>query len=82
MLMCGWVNREPVLEEQKRVLEARGGELDYDALQEMDCLHRSIKEALRMNPPLIFLMRKTLVDMEVGGYQIPKVSPTRTTIQL
>lgn len=51
-------------------------ELNYDALQKMDRLHRVIKECLRMNPPLIFLMRKALVDVkDVGSdFVVPKVS--------
>jgi len=62
----------PVLEEQEKVLAAHNGELNYDALQEMDKLHYCVKEALRMYPPLIFLMRKLCVDKEIGGYTIPK----------
>jgi len=72
----------PVIDEQEKVLE-EFKELNYDALQSMDRLHRVIKECLRMNPPLIFLMRKALVDIpDVGSdYVIPKgdtlfVSPT------
>jgi sterol 14alpha-demethylase len=38
----------------------------------MDKLHFCIKEALRMYPPLIFLMRKLTVDMKICGYDIPK----------
>lgn len=37
-------------------------QLDWDSLQKMDLLHRCVKEALRMGPPLIFIMRKTLRD--------------------
>jgi len=62
----------PVLKEQEEVLKANGGELNYDALTQMTKLHNCIKEALRMYPPLIFLMRKLTVDMEVCGYVVPK----------
>ena len=37
--------------------------ITLDSLGDMDLLHRCIKEALRMNPPLIFLMRKTEVPL-------------------
>ena len=45
------------VEEQKRVIKAHGNEINYDNLQEMDVLHRCITEALRMNPPLILVLR-------------------------
>lgn len=47
----------PIIEEQKRMMAKHGDRLDYDVLQEMDVLHRAIKEALRMHPPLILLLR-------------------------
>lgn len=60
------------LEEQKRVLEEFNGKLDYESLQQMDFLHRCIKEALRINPPLIFLMRKLNIDVDICGFRVPK----------
>eukprot|EP00894_Picocystis_sp_ML_P002806 jgi/Pico_ML_1/53323/g3892.t1 len=76
----------PVVEEQRRIMAKHGDKLDYDILQEMDCLHRSVKEALRMNPPLIMLMRYVHKAYDVTTstgetYHIPKgnivsVSPT------
>lgn len=60
-----------MFDEQKKVLD-KHGELNYDALQEMDVLHRSIKETLRMFPPLILLMRKLMVDLQVKDYIVPK----------
>ena len=38
----------------------------------MDLLHFCVKEALRMHPPLIYIMRKLTVDKEIGGYMVPK----------
>jgi len=58
---------------------------DYDKLNNMQLLHDSMKEALRLRPPLILLIRKALKDLAVkaGGrkYTVPKgdmvlVSPT------
>ena len=49
----------PTLEgEQKKVMEKHGGKIDFDVLAEMDELHYAIKEALRMHPPLIMLLRQ------------------------
>lgn len=62
----------PVMEEQEQIMKEFGDELTYDALQKMDKLHFCIKEALRMYPPLIFIMRKLTVDMEICGYTVPK----------
>lgn len=58
---------------------------DFDKLNDMELLHNSMKEALRLRPPLILLIRKALQSLEVnaGGkkYTVPKgdmvlVSPT------
>eukprot|EP00005_Dracoamoeba_jomungandri_P002406 CAMPEP_0174251240 /NCGR_PEP_ID=MMETSP0439-20130205/1127_1 /TAXON_ID=0 /ORGANISM="Stereomyxa ramosa, Strain Chinc5" /LENGTH=404 /DNA_ID=CAMNT_0015331507 /DNA_START=45 /DNA_END=1256 /DNA_ORIENTATION=- len=62
---------ERVLEEQERVLKEEG-ELNYKSLQKMKYLENSIKEALRMYPPLIFLMRKLTVDKKFKNYTLPK----------
>ena len=45
------------MEEQKRMIKSHGTEINYDNLQELDVLHRCITEALRMNPPLILVLR-------------------------
>lgn len=44
-------------EEQRRVVKAHGDHVDMEVLNSMDQLHLNIQEALRMNPPLIMLMR-------------------------
>ena len=47
-----------VEEEQREAMRAEKGEgLNYDSLLHMDYLYVCIKEALRMHPPLIMLMR-------------------------
>jgi sterol 14-demethylase len=51
-------------------LYADGREVSYQALREMPELEGAIKEALRLHPPLIILMRKVMRDFEVGGYRI------------
>lgn len=67
----------PVLDEQQEVMKRHGDTLDYEVLGEMDVLHRSIKEALRLHPPLILLLRYTHKDFTVktregSEYTVPK----------
>jgi len=54
-----------------------GPELTFDDINRMPLLHNSMKEALRMHPPLIMLMRKAMravaVETDSGGkFVIPK----------
>ena len=51
-------------------LYADGGEVSYQALREMPRLESAIKEALRLHPPLILLLRVAKEDLEVEGYRI------------
>jgi len=44
--------------------------ITYQALREIPHLEASIKEALRLHPPLIVLLRLAMSDVEVGGYVI------------
>ena len=46
-------------------MEKHGDKIDFDVLAEMDELHFCIKEALRMHPPLIMLLRQCHVPFEV-----------------
>lgn len=67
-----------VVDEQKRVMNKHGpNQIDHDVLSEMDVLYRCIKEALRLHPPLIMLMRYSHGDFSVTTregkeYDIPK----------
>jgi len=45
------------VDEQARVAARHGGRVDYDALLEMDTLHRCVKETLRLHPPALMLLR-------------------------
>lgn len=65
------------LDEQRKLMEKHGDKIDHDILSEMDVLYRCIKEALRLHPPLIMLMRASHCDFSVTArdgktYDIPK----------
>ncbi len=51
-------------------LAAEGEELTYQALREMPVTESAIKEALRLHPPLILLLRVAKVAIEVEGFTI------------
>jgi sterol 14-demethylase len=51
-------------------LYADGSEVSYQALREIPRLEAAIKEALRLHPPLILLLRVAKEDLEVGGFGI------------
>ncbi|CAN6470557.1 unnamed protein product [Victoria cruziana] len=66
-----------VVEEQKSLMKKHGDQIDHDILSEMDVLYRCIKEALRLHPPLIILLRSSHSDFSVTTrdgkeYDIPK----------
>lgn len=66
-----------VVEEQRELIEKHGKKVDHDVLSEMDVLYRCIKEALRLHPPLIMLLRSSHSDFSVKSrdgkeYDIPK----------
>ena len=51
-------------------LYADGSEVSYQALRDIPRLEAAIKEALRLHPPLILLLRVAKEDMAYGGYRI------------
>ncbi len=62
-----WLAR--VVAEQD-ALAAQGESVSYQALREIPVLEACIKEALRLHPPLILVLRVAKVDMEVEGFRI------------
>lgn len=52
-------------EEQRQIMARHGDRLDFDVLGEMDVLHGCIQEALRLQPPLVLLMRYAKEPFEV-----------------
>ncbi len=75
-----------VLAEQREIYgDDLKGSVDFEKLNQMELLHNCMKEALRLNPPLILLIRKALKDLKVEAdgksYTVPKgdtvlISPT------
>lgn len=51
-------------------LYANGEEVSYQALRAMPRLEAAIKEALRLHPPLILVLRVAKRDLEVAGHRI------------
>jgi len=65
------------VKEQQEVRAKHGDDLSYEILTQMDTLHVCIKEALRLHPPLIMLMRLakesfTVTDKDGKTYTVPK----------
>jgi len=50
---------------------AGGVDVSYQALREIPMLECSIKEALRLHPPLIILMRKVMSDFHYKQWTVP-----------
>ncbi|XP_022885275.1 obtusifoliol 14-alpha demethylase-like isoform X1 [Olea europaea var. sylvestris] len=76
-LLCNPTYMSAVLKEQKNLTQKHGNKVDHDILSEMEVLHRCIKEALRLHPPLIMLLRSSHSDFSVKThegieYDIPK----------
>ncbi|RLN35459.1 obtusifoliol 14-alpha demethylase-like [Panicum miliaceum] len=65
------------VEEQARIVARHGGRVDYDVLEEMDTLHRCVKETLRLHPPALMLLRHARRSFAVRTrdgreYEVPK----------
>jgi sterol 14-demethylase len=58
-----------VREEQQR--EIGDGPITYESLRRLTVLERAIKEAERMRPPLVMLMRTVMEPFRVNGYELP-----------
>jgi sterol 14alpha-demethylase len=49
-----------------------GAQISFQALREIPRLEAAIKEALRLHPPLILLLRAATRELTVRGYRIPE----------
>eukprot|EP01023_Acetabularia_acetabulum_P044970 TRINITY_DN4543_c2_g2_i4.p1 TRINITY_DN4543_c2_g2~~TRINITY_DN4543_c2_g2_i4.p1 ORF type:complete len:487 (-),score=100.37 TRINITY_DN4543_c2_g2_i4:612-2072(-) len=73
-------------EEQREIMQEYGEQITYESLLRMEVLHRNTQEALRLNPPLIAILRYArepfdVTDSKGKTFHIPKgdivmVSPT------
>ena len=60
-----------VIAEMDDLAERGGGSVTYQDLREVPWLEASIKESLRLHPPLILLLRLAMSPFEVAGVEIP-----------
>uniref|UniRef100_M8CM51 Obtusifoliol 14-alpha demethylase n=1 Tax=Aegilops tauschii TaxID=37682 RepID=M8CM51_AEGTA len=65
------------VQEQERIMERHGDRVDYEVLQEMETLHRCIKEVLRLHPPAMMLLRHarrsfTVQTKDGDVYEVPE----------
>lgn len=63
-----WVEE---LRAEQRALMGDRSELTLEDLRAMPKLEATVKEVLRMYPPIIVMMRKVVNDFTFGGYDIP-----------
>jgi len=63
---------DEVLEEQKEIIAQNGREITFETLRKSVKLENCIREALRMYPPLIMLMRKVKKSFQYKEYTIPE----------
>ena len=64
-------HQEKIREEVRNVLMGREW-LDYDDLKELKYTQWCIKEAMRLYPPVFFIVRRLSSDTELDGHLIPK----------
>ena len=72
-----------VMKEQEEVLGALNAKITFENIKQMEYLEKCIRESLRMNPPIIMVMRECKKDKMFNDFVIPKghtvvVSPAIT----
>ena len=65
-----WMSK--LLDEQKQVMAKHDQMLSLDSLADMYLLHATMKETLRLYPPLVLLMRKVIEPISYRDYVIPQ----------
>ncbi|MCD7467178.1 hypothetical protein HAX54_004455 [Datura stramonium] len=72
-LLCNNKYMSAVVDEQKNLMKKHGNKVDHDILSEMEVLYRCIKEALRLHPPLIMLLRMAVLGEPFAYLQIKAI---------
>lgn len=71
-----------VVQEQKDLIGSDGAELTYEVVDKMELLHNCMREALRMHPPLVLLMRKCKKDVVIKAKGKEYVVPEGDTVMV
>ncbi|CAM0906329.1 unnamed protein product [Alopecurus aequalis] len=71
------VHLRTAVREQERILASHGDRVDYEVLQEMETLHRCVKETLRLHPPAMVPLRHVrrsfaVQTREGEEYEVPE----------
>jgi len=79
-----WLDK--VSKEQEQIRGQMGDEINFEVLNKMDNLHNCMKETLRLHPPLMFLIRYVLKEMQFKDMVIPEgdymfLSPTLSGLE-
>ena len=74
-------HQEKIRDEVRNVLMGREW-LEYDDLKELKYTHWCIKEAMRLYPPVFFIVRRAASDLELDGHVIPKGMPIDVSIRM
>ena len=70
------LTRAPEL--QARVAEEcqRVGSLGFEQLEQLELVDRCFREAIRIQPPVPYILRRTVSSCPIGGHTLPERTPT------
>ncbi|TNE51165.1 MAG: cytochrome P450 [Deltaproteobacteria bacterium] len=67
-----WQDR---LREECTQVSASNDDLPWESLAELQQSDWAFREALRLNPPVRYVLRRTVRPTELGGYEVPENTP-------
>lgn len=75
--IVSYLARSPELQERLRdeVKGKASKQMTYDERDGLELCDRTLKEALRLHPPVPFIGRRTVRDAVVGGVEVPAFTP-------